>query len=84
MRLIDADLLSDRVNDSDDLPYMKLYVDALLAAMPTIDPESLRPKGRWIMHDDEILGLSCECSACHTETCGDSPYCPNSGAKMEV
>lgn len=47
-----------------------------------ITPESLRPKGRWIMHDDEILGLSCECSVCHIETCGDSPYCPNCGAKM--
>ena len=49
---------------------------------PTISPESLRPKGRWIMHDDEILGLSCECSVCHIETCGDSPYCPNCGADM--
>ena len=46
---------------------------------PTVEE---RPRGEWIMHDDEILGLSCECSACHIETCGDTPFCPNCGADM--
>lgn len=51
--------------------------------MPKKQYESKRPVGYWIMHDDEILGLSYECSACHIETCGDSPYCPRCGTKME-
>lgn len=37
MRLIDADHLSDRVNNSADTPLQKLYVDALLAGETTID-----------------------------------------------
>lgn len=36
----------------------------------------------WIEHDDE-LGLSVECSACHIETCGESPRCPVCGAHMD-
>lgn len=40
--------------------------------------------GYWIMHDDEILGLTCECSNCHTETMGDGNYCGKCGAKMDV
>lgn len=39
--------------------------------------------GRWIMHDDKFLGLTCECSICHIETCGDSPYCPSCGARLD-
>lgn len=55
----------------------------MVADFPTIDPESIREHGKWIMHDDEILGLDCECSRCHILTFGDSPYCPNCGAKMD-
>ena len=54
-----------------------------IASAPTINPDDLRPKGRWIPHDDEMFGLTEECSSCHTETCGTSPFCPNCGAKME-
>lgn len=39
--------------------------------------------GYWIMHDDEILGLTCECSNCHTETMGDGNYCTKCGTKMD-
>ena len=46
---------------------------------PTVEE---RPRGEWIMHDDEILGLSCECSACHIETLGNPKFCPNCGADM--
>lgn len=38
-------------------------------------------KGEWIMHDDE-LGLTCECSRCHIETMGNTPFCPHCGAPM--
>ena len=51
---------------------------------PAITHEELVPHGRWILHDDELFGLSCECSVCHIETCGDTPYCPHCGAKMCV
>lgn len=37
----------------------------------------------WIYHDDEILGLTCECSNCHIETCGDTPFCPHCGKRMK-
>ena len=37
----------------------------------------------WIFHDDEILGLTCECSNCHAETCGDTPFCPHCGKRMK-
>lgn len=37
--------------------------------------------GKWIMHDDE-LGLTCECSRCHIETMGNTPFCPCCGAPM--
>ena len=89
MRLIDADeflkseiercgcvpLVGSCTNDNESLKYR-------LECSLTIYPESLREHGQWIMHDDEILGLVCECSCCHIETCGDSPYCPHCGAKM--
>ena len=54
----------------------------LIIKAPTVTLDDIRPKGEWIMHDDEILGLSCECSVCHIETMGDTPFCPNCGADM--
>lgn len=53
----------------------------------TIDPESLRPKGRWVSDEGDVLF---HCSECETEisTSWDYDdlhwnYCPNCGAKME-
>lgn len=51
----------------------------------TIDPEELRPRGKWI--EQTVRGaLVLVCSVCH---CGsnlfyEQNYCPNCGAKMEV
>lgn len=80
MRLIDADIIIK------DLTAMKSMYDAIsldgmikaLKEAPTVE----RPRGEWIMHDDEILGLSCECSACHIETLGNPKFCPECGADM--
>lgn len=54
-----------------------------------IDPESLRPKGRWV-YDEENMEMACsECLCAAHVKCGDrydyilSDYCPNCGAKME-
>ena len=85
MRLIDADALKERairVSTVKEHYHMKAVGTREIDKAPTIDPNDLRPKGYWIMHDDEILGLSCECSVCHIETCGDTPFCPHCGADM--
>lgn len=63
-----------------------------MSKLPTIDPEELRPKGRWIEIDDNYGDSHWQCSACKVEwyfEVGDpaengSHYCPNCGAKMEV
>ena len=54
---------------------------------PAIDPESLRPKGRWVSDEGDVLF---HCSECETQisTSWDYDdlhwnYCPNCGAKME-
>ena len=58
----------------------------------TIDPESLRPKGRWEKHwcDNDLIGHMYEvcpnCRSCEildTEKFWDSNFCPNCGAQME-
>ena len=52
---------------------------------PAIDPEKLRPKGKWVYNKDGV----CQCSFCRNDamTEGDyrqvpSNYCPNCGAYM--
>ena len=40
--------------------------------------------GKWICHDDDLLGFTTECSVCHVEGCLDGYYCPNCGAKMDL
>ena len=53
-----------------------------LADVPTIDPESLRQKGRWRKHMNEKC-----CSVCrfiYYSNNDDFNYCPNCGTKMEV
>lgn len=59
------------------------YLDRVdIDRIPAADVAEVR-HGHWIMHDDPILGLTCECSECHIETCGDTNYCPACGAKMD-
>ena len=51
-----------------------------LNAMPTIDPEDLRPHGKWI----KTGKISVRCSACnYLPAENDYKYCPNCGAEME-
>lgn len=55
---------------------------------PAIDPESLRPKGRWEATILEVSERTFRTGAPHCNLCGKqahrrTPYCPNCGARME-
>lgn len=56
-------------------------VQAYVGGMPAADVAPV-VHGKWIEHDD-FLGRTVECSECHSETMGDTPYCPACGAKMD-
>lgn len=91
VRLIDANEIPwchyDLENYHSFVGVDKEYVDE----MPTIDPESLRPKGRWTENkrtmysaaiEDNIIWFTYTCSVCSGEVISDFQYCPNCGAKM--
>ena len=98
MRLIDADVLIDKV---DKYIYritraskLKVGESAIIADIkahielsPTIDAEPVR-HGKWIKHEyaEESEGLlipNYECSECHMWERKESDYCPNCGARMD-
>ncbi len=57
-----------------------------LEALPTIDPETLRPVGYWEVGGvDPVSGVvgNWKCSLCNETSPEDSPFCPYCGAKME-
>lgn len=92
MRLIDADamkeeLLWGNVYLSDN--ETNALVD-LIDNQPTIDPESLRPRGHWekeTVDGPDVVKylslLSVFCSRCERRAWMKSAYCPHCGAKME-
>ena len=52
--------------------------------MPTIDPESLRPHGRWNISDGIIENVVCSRCGTHFQSYyQDYRYCPRCGAKMD-
>lgn len=57
-----------------------------LNAAPTIDPESQRPRGRWIQIDNTQTHYCSECGVdfnLYAHCKNDYNYCPSCGAKME-
>lgn len=77
MRLIDADALKDKIL----FGAFGMYYDAYdVQEMPTIDPESLRPKGQWVWCENGGY----HCPACYKRfgVVFDNNYCPNCGADM--
>ena len=102
-RLIDADyLLSKRpfsicggALSAYDEGYLDAIADAVEAVrqVPTIAPESLRPRGTWEgtgdgYADGELVYDTWTCSECGYTAETDEPdyltkFCPNCGAKME-
>ena len=87
-RLIDADAIPWCNYDLDNYHPFEGVDKDVVDEMPTIDPESLRPHGRWV----ESLVLRTDMSALYQYTCSEcaiisnreSNYCPNCGAKMDL
>lgn len=52
-------------------------------AIPTIDPESLRPNGKWVKDPFSYRNLCTNCKMTLPEWIGIFNYCPYCGAKME-
>lgn len=98
MRLIDADRINfykatvaRGMHSFDNVEIVeKFQIDR----MPTIDPESLRPRGTWEgtadgYADGELVYDTWTCSECGYTVDTDNTdeltrFCPNCGAKMEV
>ena len=83
VRLIDANALTEDVLNS--FTKSNGMRDAFIKHIqfsPTIDPESLRARGKWLICSD---GYYPYCSECKKEPKGGNmtSYCPNCGAKME-
>lgn len=101
MRLIDADALNAALLDFRDIMCdtepddvfeectYNVVMDCIrtMTATPTIDPESLRPNGRWEIYtdEDEVFGdiYYPKCTLCGKLAFSTTSYCPNCGAKME-
>lgn len=102
MKLIDADALKEVLQRYHNLYHaqcgnligqglqraIKSCID-LLDNAPTIDPESLRPQGTWIMRGGKRYCSHCNERACVTRDTDDfwytvgTAFCPNCGAKMK-
>lgn len=94
-RLIDADALLHAIGE---LPLAWEYGQAvseiyeIVKNAPTINPDDLRPRGRWETSLVEADGVSMyshfhndgKCKYFYADhDCAGNPYCPNCGAKME-
>ena len=88
MRLGDLDALLEKVWDVDcRCGYVQVVDRVDIENAPTIDPEDLRPKGRWVEreHEDARGNYNLfHCSRCDEPNARKKNYCPNCGAKMEV
>ena len=100
VRLIDANKLMQKISRmcdyckdnglEDEMSALFQVGDAVIDC-PTIGPESLRQKGRWIDTGESYEDEHCRynywaCSVCENRIAGRyglHNYCPNCGAKME-
>lgn len=94
MRLIDADELRQGWLERD--PYDTIEANTVLYSIddqPTINPEDLRPKGKWIIGEMGPVGVPIHCSKCGWGADHADPntwlkyqghnFCGACGAKME-
>lgn len=94
-RLIDADALLEKeffVDDEDGFG-CSAVISADIRRAPTIDPESLRPHGRWFemvdLVEDGHTGeyfeeLFYNCTNCDCVSEQKTPFCPWCGATMDL
>lgn len=89
MRLIDADALHERVQETMEagLIYSGMtiaeFIHALVDEAPTIDAEPVR-RGYWKVWYHGGTSFSYTCSFCGMHTPNEkTPYCAYCGAKME-
>ena len=91
-RLIDADELYsvEKLLDTETIRANKeasWLLDQILfdiKVSPGIDPESLRPRGRWNVSDGIIENVVCSRCGTHFQSYyQDYRYCPRCGAKMD-
>ena len=97
MRLIDADCINfykaTVARGTHSFDNVEIVEKFQIDRMPTIDPESLRPRGTWEgtadgYADGELVYDTWTCSECGYTVDTDDPddltkFCPNCGAKME-
>ena len=76
---IDRRAALDALYDANAITYAGLDI---LENIPAADVAPVK-HGKWINHNDDILGLTSECSVCHIEGMLNGNYCPNCGAKMD-
>lgn len=92
-RLIYADVLMEAAYDSDEKQGNDVWhtgdIEYLVMAQPTVDAVEV-VHGRWVEKVDMVESYlsGCtevfyECSVCASGNIGESPYCPNCGAKMD-
>lgn len=88
--LIDANKLKKEISSTFHGTLVTNVVHEIIDRQPTIDPESLRPRGKWARVKGDSggqVGYRCSC-------CGSKwpipiyvqffVYCPYCGAKMEI
>lgn len=89
MKLIDADALKRKIEESGVNGTIANYVKRTLAATldnePTVDAAPV-VHGRWIQYEPDLHGTKpLECGACHYLFARLYPrdFCPHCGAKMD-
>lgn len=97
MIAVDADKLKGEIADmkatvqTPNWDYVTGYISALsvvegiIATLPTITLDDLRPKGRWVMKETMIrspFAKNAYCSECNEETNFLHDFCPSCGADM--
>ena len=83
MRLIDADALKKDFNLNFGGVSHAAAAAEIIDRQPTIDPESLRPHGKWVKDQFSYRYLCTNCKMTLPEWLGVFNYCPGCGAKME-
>lgn len=90
MRLIDADELKKHATSW--MTTVGILTTAEIDNAPTINPEDIRPKGKWFElvesipdhHTGEYYEeVYYNCTVCDYATADKTKFCPNCGAKME-